>query len=60
MKTFNFKTLNEEEGKENCDVEVSNRFAILEDFDAEVEISTVWKSIRGIIKISAIENPSYY
>jgi hypothetical protein len=34
-------------------VEVSNRFAALEDLDAEIEINTVWKMIEGNIKPSA-------
>jgi hypothetical protein len=37
MGKFNLKKLNEVEGKEQYRVEVSNRFAALEDFDAEVE-----------------------
>jgi hypothetical protein len=41
-------------------MEVSNRFAALEDFDAEVEINTVCKTIRENIKISAKESMGYY
>jgi hypothetical protein len=37
----NLKKLNEVEGKEQYRVEVSNRFAVLEDLDAEVEIMVV-------------------
>jgi hypothetical protein len=40
MERFNFKKLNEVEGKERYRAEVSNRFAALEDLDAEVEIKT--------------------
>jgi hypothetical protein len=36
MERFNLKKLNGVEGKEQFDVEVSNRFAALEDLDAEV------------------------
>jgi hypothetical protein len=39
---FNIKKLNEVEGKEKRDVEVSNRFAAMEDLDAEVEINSAW------------------
>jgi hypothetical protein len=39
---FNFKKLNDVEGKEQFCVEVSNRFAVLEDLDAEVEINSAW------------------
>jgi hypothetical protein len=33
MQRFNLKKLNKVESKENCHVEVSNRFAALEDLD---------------------------
>jgi hypothetical protein len=46
MERFNLKKLNEVEGKEQYHVEVSNRFAALEDLDAEVEINSAWKMIR--------------
>jgi hypothetical protein len=39
------------EGKEKYRVEVSNRFAALEDLDAEVEINAIWETIREKIKI---------
>jgi hypothetical protein len=39
------KKLNETEGKEKYH-EVSNRFAAFEQFDAEVEISSAWETIR--------------
>jgi hypothetical protein len=42
MERFNLKKLNEVEGKEKYHVEVSNKFAALEDLDAEVEINTIW------------------
>jgi uncharacterized metal-binding protein YceD (DUF177 family) len=40
MEKFNLKTLNEVESKEQYRVEVSNRFAALEDLDTEVEINS--------------------
>jgi hypothetical protein len=46
MERFSLKKLNEVEGKEKYRVEVSNRFAALEDLDAEVEINTIWETIR--------------
>jgi hypothetical protein len=42
MERFNLKKLNEVEGKEQYRVEVSKRFAALEDLDAEVEINSAW------------------
>jgi hypothetical protein len=46
MERFNLKKLNDVEGQEKYRVEVSNRFAALEDLDAEVEINTIWETIR--------------
>jgi hypothetical protein len=46
MERFNLKKLNDVEGKEKYRVEVSNRFAALEDLDVEVEIKTIWEKIR--------------
>jgi hypothetical protein len=40
MERFNFKKFNQLEGKEQFCVEVSNRFAALEDLDAGVEINS--------------------
>jgi hypothetical protein len=48
------------ESKEKYRVEVSNGFAPLDDLDAEVEINTIWDTIREIIKISAKESLDYY
>jgi hypothetical protein len=58
MERFNHKTLNEMEDKEKYCVEVSNRFAALEDLDAEVDINSAWKIIRDNINISAKESRS--
>jgi hypothetical protein len=59
MERFNLKKLNEVGGKEQFHVEVSNRFAALEDLDAEVEINSAWETIRENIKISAKESLGY-
>jgi hypothetical protein len=42
---FSFKKLNEEVGKEQYWVEISNRIAVLENSDAEVDINRSWKTI---------------
>jgi hypothetical protein len=60
MKSFSLKKLNEVEGKVKNHVEVSNRFASLEDLKAVVEINTIWEIIRGDIKISVKESLVYY
>jgi hypothetical protein len=59
MGMLNLKKLNELEFKEKHSVDVSNRFAALEDLDAEMEINTAWEIIRENIKISAKESLSY-
>jgi hypothetical protein len=60
MVMFSLKKLYEVEGKEKYRVEVSNRFAPSENFDAEVEICSAWEIIRENIKISANESLGFY
>jgi hypothetical protein len=60
MERFTLKKLNEVEGKEKYRVEVSNRFAALENLVTAVEINTIWETIRENIKISAKESLGYY
>jgi hypothetical protein len=60
MESFNLKKLNHIEGKEQFCVEVSDRFAALEDLNAEVEINSAWEIIRENIKVSAKESLGYY
>jgi hypothetical protein len=60
MDRFNLKKLNQVEGKEQFRVEVSNKFAALEDLDAGVEINSTWEIIRENIKISAKESLGYF
>jgi hypothetical protein len=43
-------TVNDVEGKEKFRVEISNRFAALEDLDTEVELNSAWETIRKNIK----------
>jgi hypothetical protein len=60
MERFSLNKLNELGGKEQFHVEVSNRFAVLEDLDAEVEINSAWETIRENITISAKESLGYF
>jgi DNA primase len=60
MERFNLKKWNVVEGKEKCHTEVSNRFAALEDLDAEVEINSAWETTWENIKISAKGSLGYY
>jgi hypothetical protein len=59
MERFNLKKLNEVGDKEKYRLEVSNRFAALEDLEAEVEINSAWENIRENINISAKESLGY-
>jgi hypothetical protein len=60
VESFSLKTLNEVEGKEQYRVGISNRFAALENLDAEEVLNRAWETIRGNIKISAREGLGYY
>jgi hypothetical protein len=46
IEKVNLKKLNKLEGKEQYHAEAANRFAVLEDLDAEVEINSAWELIR--------------
>jgi hypothetical protein len=60
MERFILMKLNEVEGKEQYHVEVSSRFAALEDLDAEVDINRAWETMRENTKISAKESLGYF
>jgi hypothetical protein len=50
---FNLKNIKEVECKEKYRVEISNRFADLEELDTVMGINTLWKTIRKSKKILA-------
>ncbi|PNF22033.1 hypothetical protein B7P43_G10579 [Cryptotermes secundus] len=60
MERVNLKKLNEVEGKEQYCIEISNRFAALENLDTEVDVNKAWETIRENIKMSAKESLGYY
>jgi hypothetical protein len=60
MEKFNFNKIKEVELKEQYRVEISNRFAALEELDTEVDINRAWETIRESIKISAKESLGYH
>jgi hypothetical protein len=60
IERFNLKKLNEVGGKEKYCVEISNRFAALEDFYIEMEINSAWEMNRENIKISAKQSLGYF
>jgi hypothetical protein len=55
MERFKLKNLNEVEGKEQYRVEISNRFAALENLDTEVDVNKAWETIRDLFN----DAPSY-
>jgi hypothetical protein len=44
MERFNLKKLDKVEGREQYRVEISNRFAALENLDDDVDINRSWES----------------
>jgi hypothetical protein len=46
MKRYNFRKLDEVDGKEEYYVKVSKRFVALETLNDNVDINTTWESIR--------------
>jgi hypothetical protein len=60
MERFNLKKLNEVVGKEQYRVELSYRFAALENLDAEVNINRAWETIRENNKSSSKESVGFY
>jgi hypothetical protein len=60
MERFNLRKLNEVEGKEQYRVEVTNRFAALEDLETEVKINSALETIRHNMKIVAKEYIGYF
>jgi hypothetical protein len=60
MKRFNLNKINDVECKEQFHVEVSIRFAALEDLDSKVEINSAWETTRENINISAKESLGYF
>jgi hypothetical protein len=60
MVRFNLKNLNAVEGREQCCVEISNRFAAMENLYAEVDVNKPRETIRRNINILAKESLGYY
>jgi hypothetical protein len=56
MERFNLKKLKEVEVKEQYRVEISNRFAALEELDTEVDINRAWEAIREYKNFSQRES----
>jgi hypothetical protein len=57
---FNLKKLNEAGGKEQYQVQISNRFAALGNSYNDMDINRAWETIMENIKISGKESLGYY
>jgi hypothetical protein len=59
LERFDLKKLDDVEVKEKYQVEISNRFAVLESLDESFDINNVWEGIRENTKISAKDKLGY-
>jgi hypothetical protein len=55
---FNLRKLNELEVKKQYQIEITNRFAALENLNVDEDINRAWESIKENIKTSAKESRS--
>ena len=53
---FNLRKLNELEVKKKYQVEITNRFAALENLNVDEDINRAWENIKENTKISAAES----
>jgi hypothetical protein len=60
MVKFSLNKLRDVKRKEQYLVEVSNRFADLEDLDSEVDINRAWETIRNNTTIIGNESVDYF
>jgi hypothetical protein len=55
---FNLRKLSELEVRKQYQIEISNRFAALENFSDDEDINRVWQNIKENVKTSAKESLS--
>jgi hypothetical protein len=60
LERFELRKSDDVEVKEKYQMEISNRFAALENLDQSLDINSGWGSIKGNIKTSAKENLGYH
>ena len=53
---FILRKLKELEVKEKCQIEITNRFAALENLNVEKDVNRVWENIKENIKTSVKES----
>ena len=51
VERFNIRKLIELEVRKQCQIKISNRFAVLENLSDSKDINSVWENIKEIIKI---------
>jgi len=54
---FNLRKLNEPEVREHYQIEITNRFAALENSDDDEDVNRTWENIKENIQTSAKESP---
>ena len=55
-KDFNLRKLNEPEVREQYQIEITNRFAALENSDDEEDVNRSWENLKKNIQTSAKES----
>jgi hypothetical protein len=60
LERFDLRKLDDVEVKEKYQVEISNRFAALENLGERLDINNAWENTGGNIKTSAKENLGYH
>ena len=53
---FNFRKLNEPEVRENYEIEITNKFAALENLNNDEDVNRTWEHIKDNIQTSAKES----
>jgi hypothetical protein len=53
---FNLRKLNDLEVRKQCQIEITNRFAALENISEDEDINRAWESIKENIKTSATDS----
>jgi len=54
---FNWRKLNEPEVREQYQIEITNRFAALENLNDDEDVNRTWENIKENIQTSAKESP---
>jgi hypothetical protein len=55
--SFNLRKINEPEVREQYQIEITNRFAALENLRADEDVNRTWENVKENIKTSAKSTP---